>query len=305
MQSRVRWVWLVAALIAAARPAAAEPEWVTDLRAKAEAHEQRLRDALARLDAAAAAAADKLTADMRARLAELLAILTSNLDAARQVLADHAHDYTVIVHARLREAAAVANQLGRQLDEVIAGTRRQIDVDLRRLVVGARGIVDDSLREAQHKLAGIEVVDDAVVVRAVDQAERSLDRWLGILAAAGGLVVVALGAGLVWQRRRPGERAARRWLVTGAGAIVIAGGATACVLGVRHWRAGAAGTAVVAGLTRCDALADAQRLIDAGRAGPAHKSTAAALARCQLLVADTSTAELVADRLAKLRSLPD
>jgi hypothetical protein len=294
------WV-VVLALAASAGAAAAEPEWVTDLREKADDYERRLREALDRLKAAARDAGNKLAADAKARLAELIALLEANLHAAERVLAEQGHEYAVVVHARLREATEVADQLGRELGEVIAGTRTQLDVDRRRLVTGARQIVDESLREAGRQLASAELVDDRVVARAVEQTTASAKRWLGVAVAGGGVVVIGLGVGLLWQRRRPRWR----WLLTAAGAIAIVGGGIAVVLGLRHWLAAPDATVFTAGISRCEALADAQRLIDSHHTGPARPAVIAALERCQLLVADTGAAELVADRLARIRSLPD
>jgi len=122
------------------------------------------------------------------------------------------------------------------------------------------------------------------------------------VVAGGGLVLIGVAAGLIWQRRRTGEAAARRWITTGIGALLIAGGAVALVLGIRHWRR-EPGTTVALGSRRCDALADAQRALDAGHAGSARETTLVALERCQLLAADATTAELIADRTHRLRAL--
>lgn len=302
----VRWVALSVALaagVAAPSRARAEPQWVTDLKAKAKAHEQRLKDALDRLKRAAAEAAAKLDAVAKARLAELTELLEGQLRAAQRVLADAADEYAAVVDARLGEAAAVAEQLAREVGEVIAGTRRQIEADGARLVTGAGQIVGAALRDAGVMLGEARIVDDRVVADAIRATEEQARRWLGLVGAGGGVVAIALGAGLIWQRRR---RPAARWLLTAGGAVVIAGGVVAAVLGIRYWRARPTAAPVMVGLVRCDALAGAQRLIDAGRAPPADRAPAlAALERCQLLVADGAVATLIDDRLRKLRRLPE
>lgn len=302
MRTGCGWIVLIA-LAAAAPPAHAEPQWVTDLRDKARAHEERLKAALGRLKDAAAAAGDALDAAARARLAELIELLESHGRAAARLLAEEAERYEAVIYARLDQAIAVADQLTREVGEVVAGTRAHLDVERRRLVVGTRQIVAASLREAGVILEETRVIDDRVVADALRATEAEAKRWLGVVAAAGGVLVIGLGAGFLWQRRR---RPASRWILTGAGAALIAGGAVAIVLGIRHFRGEPERAPAIVGLTRCDALADAQRLLAAGRApAPDRTKAIAALERCQLLVADGSSAVLVDDRLRKLRAVPE
>lgn len=296
---------MVAIALLASAPAAhalPEPQWVKDLRAKADAYKQRLNEALDRLKQAAAAAGDKLAADAKARLAELIEILEGQLRAVEQLIAEQAREYEAVIYARLEEAVEVADELSRELGEVLAGTRQRLDVDRRRLVVGTRQIVASSLREAGVLLSDAHVVNDRVIADAARELEAEARRWLGLVVAGGGVLAMGLAAGLIWQRRRT----ASRWILTGVGAAVIAGGTVAVVLGIRHWRAEPETLPAVVGLTRCDALAGAQQLIDAGRApAPARTQAVVALERCQLLVADGTTAVLIDDRLRKLRKLPE
>jgi hypothetical protein len=302
MRSGCGWIVLVA-LAAAAPPAHAEPRWVTDLREKARAYEERLKAALERLKDAAAAAGDALDAAAKARLAELIELLESHHRAAGRLLAEEAERYEAVIYARLDQAIAVTDQLTREVGEVVAGTRAHLGVERQRLVVGTRQIVATSLREAGVMLAETRVIDDQVVADAVRATEAEAKRWLGVVAAAAGVLVIGLGAGLLWQRRR---RPASRWLLTGGGAVLIAGGVAAIVLGIRHFRAEPERAPAIVGLTRCDALADAQRWITAGHApAPDRTEAIAALERCQLLVADSSAAVLVDDRLRRLRAVPE
>jgi len=299
-------LWAVLGVVTPA-PARAlpEPQWVTDLRNKADGWKRELDDALHRLDGAAAAAGARLAADARRHLDELLALLHANANAARKVLADNAAAYRAVVAARLHAAAQVAGELERELAEVLAGTRTQIDLDVHRLVTGARDVVSATLHDAGVVLADAQLVDGEVVARATAEAEREARRWAWLVLAGGGLVVAAAGLGLIWQRRLPGDAGARRWLASAAGLVVVGAGVAGLVVGVARWRRPASATAVTLGVQRCDALEAAQTLVNRGSATGSERTAATAgLERCVVLIADTASAELVADRLHRVRQLP-
>lgn len=295
---------LVALLAASTRPAAAAPAWVDELEAKGKRYQERLQAALDRLEAAATQAGDRLSEVVKQRLAELEELLGDTADAATAVLEERGAAYAAIVHARLAQATAVAEQLEREVGEIVAGTRQQLSLDRRRLVTGTRAIVADTLAEAGVILRDARVVDDRVLARAATQAEAEARRWLWIVLAGGGVIVAALGVGLLWPRRRKGDAAARRPLVTAAGALVVAAGLGGAVYGVVRWRQAPAGTTVALGESRCDALVGAETLVQAGRATAAARDQAIAqLARCRLVAASDTSAELIADRLHKLHAL--
>ena len=307
MVGRVGCGALLCIVLGAVAPstAHAEPQWLTDLRAKADRWQQDLLDALDRLEAAAGAAGTKLGADARRHLDELLELLRATASAAEHVLAENAEAYRAVVAARLDAAAQVAHQLERQLADVVAGVRTQLDVDRRRLVTGARDVVASTLHDAQVTISEAHLVDGEVVARAVAQTRAEAGRWLWLVLAAGGLIVVAVGIGALWPRRLASDGAARRWITTAIGVVILAGGTAMIAIGVSRWRLPAADTSIAVGVERCDALAGAQALLDRGTATrPARTAAIAGLERCLLLVADTSSAELVADRLHRVHQLP-
>ncbi|HWU89993.1 MAG TPA: hypothetical protein VN253_22175, partial [Kofleriaceae bacterium] len=152
----MRWLVTVVLLVAAPpQPATAlpEPPWVTDLRAKAKAYQERLAEMIDHLKQTAAASGNKLAADAKARLAELIELLEGQQRAAERLLAEQTRAYEAVIYARLDHAVAVADELAREMGEVLAGTRKRLDVNRRRLVTGARQIVASSLREAGVQLA--------------------------------------------------------------------------------------------------------------------------------------------------------
>ncbi|MEZ4360098.1 MAG: hypothetical protein R3B48_07955 [Kofleriaceae bacterium] len=288
---------VVVALVAA--PATAEPQWATDLRAKAEGWKRDLRAALGRLDRAAKEAGDRLAADAKRRLDELLAMLEAYAGAVEDLLADRAAELEALAAARAEQALAIAQALERELAEVIAGTRRQLTVDVTRLATGSREVVEGALREAGVRLQDVRLIDGRLVAEATAQAEASARRWGWALAGLGGVVVLALGLGLVWPRKRAGDGRARRWIVTVVGVIVVAGGGALAWYGAtRFWSSGS-GDPVVLALARCDAL---------DRPAPASPSERARwvrdLARCQLTAADRTTAAVIAAALTRALSPP-
>lgn len=300
-----RWGVVCCALIARVGSASAEPDWATELRRKADDYERTLRRALARLEHDARGAAVRLDADVRARLDELTALLDAHASAAAELLRAQAGAYHAIAAARLGEAAAVASQLERELAEIRAGARTRLDVDRRRLVSGAQQVVTAALGEAGVIVSQARIVDGELVVRAVAETTAEARRWMWLVFAGGGLIAAAGGIGLVWPRRLAGDRAARRWISSAIGIALVGGGGVAIGLGVHRWRAPAPAEQIRVGIPRCDALADAQRLIEAGRASSAARAGAqSGLQRCLVLIADAGSAELVADRLLAVRRLP-
>ena len=293
----------VAAIIAvalAAAPAVAEPQWATDLRAKAEAWKRDLRDALDRIKAAADQARRRLAADANLRLDQLLAILDARASAIEALLREQGAEFEALAAARARQALAFAQQLERELAEVAAGARREISVDAARLATGSRAAVEDALRDAGAKLRDVRLIDGRLVAEVVTQTEASAQRWGWALIGVGGVAVLSVGLGMIWPRRRKQDGPVRRWLVTTGGLVVVVGGGAMAWHGVSRLLSHGRDAPVVLAFARCEAL---------DRAPPGADPAAQArmvrdLARCQLAAPDDMTAAVITAALTRALARP-
>lgn len=295
-----RCVVAVLAVALSAAPATAEPQWATDLRAKAQGWKRELRDALDRLEAAAGKAKDRLAADAKRRLDELLAMLDAHANAVEELLRERGDQLEALAAARARQALAIAHQLERELAEVSAGSRQAISVDVARLATGSRAAVEDALHEAGARLRDVRLVDGQLIAEAGALAEASARRWGWALAGAGGIAVLALGLGMIWPRRREEDRPARRWLVTAGGLVVVVGGGALAWVSAKRFLTHGGTAPVVLARSRCEAL-DHPPIGD-DRAAQAR--LVRELARCQLAAPDDMTARVIAAALTRALAHP-
>lgn len=292
-------VALLAVALAAA-PVAAEPQWATDLRAKADGWKRELRDALDRLKAAAEQAKDRLAADAKRRLDELLAMLDAHAGAVEELLRERGAQLEALAAARARQALAIAQQLERELAEVAAGARQTISIDMARLATGSRAAIESALREAGAQLRDVRLIDGQLVAEVSAQAEASARRWGWALAGLGGVAVFALGLGMIWPRRRERDGPARRWLVTAGGLAVVAGGGALAWVGATRFLSHGGATPVVLAIARCEALDRAPAADDPA----AQARLVRDLARCQLAAPDDMTASVIAAALTRALAHP-
>jgi len=296
-------ITVFALLIAMPVPAHAEPQWLTDLKAKAERYKRELREAVERLKAAAANAADRLDALAKQRVDELIALLEDTAAAAERVIKDNGARYQAIATARLAQAEAVARDLEQQLAEVIARTRSSINVDRRRLLAGSQVIVTKTLSEAGAMVSDVHVADDEVVAAAKANTTAQARRWGWLVGAGGGVVVMAFGVGWLMLRRRRSDNATGSVARRVVGGLLVVAGATGTGIAIWRWSARDS-TSIVLGSPRCTALVPSEALLRAGRATMADRNRMlATLADCALISTDTTTGELIADRMQKLRHL--
>lgn len=181
----------VAAIIAvalAAAPAVAEPQWATDLRAKAEAWKRDLRDALDRLKAAADQARRRLAADANLRLDQLLAILDARQRHRSAVASTGRGVRGPGRRAGPAGALAFAQQLQRAVAQSPQGRGGQHLEHAARLATGSRAAVEDALRDAAPSCVTC-AIDGRLVAEVVTQTEASAQRWGWALIGVGGVAL--------------------------------------------------------------------------------------------------------------------
>jgi hypothetical protein len=278
--------------------ALAEPDWVTDFKAKAKGWEDRANAALDRLEAAAKAAEAKLDQAMKERADELERVLNEDRDALEAVLAQQDAAWAAVVAKRFEQVTKTAEALSHDLDAIAAGTGRVVTAESARLTVGLRSSVTEGLRQANVQLGEARLVDERVVADAVAGTTSSITRWAFILVVVVGALILLVGAPLAYRHDR---------LL--ALAFAVLGVAIAGFGGYKLREPDGAAETVALGLTECPALAEAHDFLVQHAAGlaPAARPTARALrlhlARCQALAADDVLAQLAAVELQRLHQL--
>ncbi len=279
---------------------AASSRWASSLREKGGRWERSLLEAVARLEAAAAAADPHLEGELERTLGEMTSMMRVHAEAVEEVLKQPEHPLHALAAGRARTALEVAQRIERELAEVVAGSRKQFSVDLSRLGTRARATMLGAMQEVSASLGKGYFEGAHAIAPVIAENEDTPAQWGKVLGVAAGMVLVTLGFGVLWPQQRPGEqgRRPRRLGVKVLGVMGVLAGMAAIGLCARQWKRDATDPAgeVVLAVRQCAALEKSGAAI-ASKDAAVLEPLIRALARCQLSSANDEAARLITEHL--------